>query len=205
MGSGAVDPRCGNAPVISDRAIWAAVRTAASETDFIGGLGGWTTRLDVIQLVQDRIEAQALNVLHDVVRQSIVLADAEHGHDVRVVQFGGGSRFTLKAPFLLGVLQGLIGQNLEGDMPAERDLLGLVNDPHAAVADLTNDAIIAELLEGDVPRAPRVSASGPSSRDSSATAMFSIIAIAGKTSLISAASSGYRSIYSLRDGRSPLR
>ena len=39
----------------------------------------------------------------------------------------------------------MIGQDLEGDMAAERNLLGLVNDPHAAVADLTNDAIIAEL------------------------------------------------------------
>src|SRR5262249_9097651 len=43
------------------------------------------------------------------------------------------------------------------------------------------------------------------SSDSSATAMFSIIAIAGKTSRISAASSGWRSMYSLSGGRSPLR
>src|SRR5262245_47925122 len=35
--------------------------------------------------------------------------------------------------------------------------------------------------------------------------MFSIIAIAGKTSLISSASVGCRSTYSLIDGRSPLR
>src|SRR5262249_55670701 len=35
--------------------------------------------------------------------------------------------------------------------------------------------------------------------------MFSIIAIAGKTSLIWAASSGWRSIYSRSGGRSPLR
>ncbi len=32
-------------------------------------------------------------------------------------------------------------------MPAERDLFGLVDDPHAAPADLADDAIVAQLFD----------------------------------------------------------
>ena len=38
------------------------------------------------------------------------------------------------------------GQNLEGDRAAQRDLLGLVNHPHAAAGDLADDPEVAEDL-----------------------------------------------------------
>ena len=40
-------------------------------------------------------------------------------------------------------------QDLEGDVAAQRFLLGLEDDPHAAPADLAEDAEVAELL-GDL-------------------------------------------------------
>ena len=42
----------------------------------------------------------------------------------------------LEPPALLGVAEQLRRQDLQGDVPAQRDLLGLVDDPHAAAADL---------------------------------------------------------------------
>ena len=43
--------------------------------------------------------------------------------------------------------QGRIGQDLERDASAERLLLGLVDDAHAAPADLAEDAVVAEPLQ----------------------------------------------------------
>ena len=39
------------------------------------------------------------------------------------------------------------GQHLERHPPAERDLLGLVDDPHASPADLSQNPVIADLLQ----------------------------------------------------------
>ncbi len=87
-------------------------------------------------LSQHRIEPEALNELHDIVGEAVVLAHTEYGDNVGVVQLGRGARFAFEPQLLLGVHQGLMRQHLESDMPAQRDLLGLVNDPHPTVTDL---------------------------------------------------------------------
>ena len=46
-----------------------------------------------------------------------------------------------------GVQPELLRQHLEGDVPAQRDLLGLVDDAHAAAADLADDAVVAQALQ----------------------------------------------------------
>ena len=48
---------------------------------------------------------------------------------------------------VLGVAEHLRRQHLQRDVPAQRDLLGLVDDAHAAAADLADDAVVAELLQ----------------------------------------------------------
>jgi hypothetical protein len=51
------------------------------------------------------------------------------------------------------------GQDLQGHAASQRDLLGLVNHPHAAPADLAHDPVVAEFLEarhGARGRPPRV-------------------------------------------------
>jgi hypothetical protein len=47
------------------------------------------------QVLDDRGESLALDILHGVVLDAALAAHAEDGHDVRVVQAGGGPRFVL--------------------------------------------------------------------------------------------------------------
>ena len=72
-------------------------------------------------------------------------ADEVDRHDVRVMQLGGRLRLVLEALQLPGVERGGERQHLQGHAPAERELLGLVDDAHAAPADLADDAEVAEL------------------------------------------------------------
>ena len=157
---------------------------------------GWPrfrNRAKPLQLIQHGVEPLALDELHDVVRRLFLLAHAEDRHDVGVVQLGRGPGFALEPASLLGVSKRLRGQDLERHVAAQRDLLGLVDDAHSAPAHLAKDAVVAQLLQVGDRDGPVASASIVSS----ARAMFSIIAIAGKTSRISAAKSGWRSMYSL--------
>jgi hypothetical protein len=63
-----------------------------------------------------------------------------------VVQPGRGFGLTLEAADALGVEGRLGRQDLEGDVPAERFVDGLVDDAHAAAADLAEQAVLAEPL-----------------------------------------------------------
>ena len=99
-------------------------------------------------LVEDRVEAEPGDELHRVVVQPVVLADAEDRHDVRVVQPRRGPGLAVEPADLLGGPGDARGQHLQGDVPAERLLLGLVDDAHAAAADLAEDAVVAQPLEG---------------------------------------------------------
>ena len=107
------------------------------------GLGA--AELQLLHLFQHVIQPQALDELHDVIRHAVLLADAEDRDDVGVVQLGGGLRLALEPPLGLGVEQHVLGQHLERDVTAQRHLLGLVDDAHAPLADLAEDAKIAEL------------------------------------------------------------
>ena len=66
------------------------------------------------QLVQDLVEPDATDVLHDDVVIVILSAHPEHRHDVRVVQPGGQARFPLKTLKLRRLEQRLFRQNLNG-------------------------------------------------------------------------------------------
>jgi hypothetical protein len=85
--------------------------------------------------------------LHDVIGQAVLLADAEHRHNVGVVKLGRRFGLPLEAPLGPGVGQQALGQHLERDVPVEGNLLGLVDDAHTALADFAEDAKIAELLQ----------------------------------------------------------
>lgn len=106
----------------------------------VAALGG----TQAFQLVQHLVEAQARDELHDVVVQAAFFADPEHRNDVGVVQSGGCLRLALEPLLVPDVEEELLGQHLEGHMSAKRDLFSLVDDAHAATADLAQDAVIAE-------------------------------------------------------------
>ena len=61
-----------------------------------------------------------------------------------MVQVGGRLRFVLEALELLRVQRRGEGQHLQGHPPAQRELHRLVDDAHAAAADLADDAEVAQ-------------------------------------------------------------
>ena len=89
-------------------------------------------------------QALALDELHRVVVDAALAADGVDRDDVRVVERGGGAGFVLEAGELLLVEHRGERQHLQRDAAAERDLLGLVDDAHAAAAQLAEDAEVAE-------------------------------------------------------------
>ena len=112
---------------------------------------GRSTRLrpaEPPQFVEHAVEPLALDELHDVIGRLALLADAEDWHDVGVVELRRGPGLALESPAGPGVAEHLRGQDLERHMPPQRDLLGLVDDAHPAPADLADDAVVAELLQG---------------------------------------------------------
>ncbi len=90
-------------------------------------------------------QAAAVDELHGVVVDSLLATDVEDGHDVRVVQLRRGLGLDLESLPLLGVDGGGEREHLQSNAAAERDLLGLVNDPHSPSADFAEDAIVAQL------------------------------------------------------------
>ncbi len=73
-----------------------------------------------------------------------MLADAEDRHDVRVMQPRGRAGLALEPADLLRVGERPRRQDLEGDATAERLLLGLVHDAHAAAPHLAQQAELAQ-------------------------------------------------------------
>jgi hypothetical protein len=72
-------------------------------------------------------------------------ADLVDGHDVRVVQRGGGLGLGLEPPHVrLG--RQLPGEDhFEGDRPVQADLVRPVDDAHAAAGDLPQQLVVAEV------------------------------------------------------------
>ena len=179
-----------NSPVSSERATCAAVisvRERCGRPPVTVLPARALAGLEVLQLFQHLIQPQALDELHDVIRQAILLADAEDGDDIGVVQPGRRSRLALEPPLGPVVQQHAFGQHLERDVTPQRDLLGLVDNAHAALADFAEDAKITELLQGRGRRRRRAP-SAAASRWSSRTC--SISTMAGNSSRMSSASSG---------------
>ena len=154
-------------------------------------------------LLQDRVQRLARDELHDVVVGTALVADAEDRHDVGVVQPGRRPASRSNRRTCWGRSERRAGQDLQGHAAAERLLLGLVDDAHAAPADLAEDAVVAQPARRAVSARARPPASRSARpRSSRASSMSSRT---GNSSWISSASSGYRATYSLSDGRSPRR
>ena len=77
---------------------------------------------------------------------ALALSDVVDGADAGVVE--GGRRLGLPPEALEGlrVLGQLLREELEGDGPAQARVLGLVDDAHAAAAELPEDAVVGHGL-----------------------------------------------------------
>jgi hypothetical protein len=100
--------------------------------------------LQPAEFVDHRVDPLAADELHGVEVPAARLAGAEHRGDVGVVQPGGGLRLPPKPLQPPGVGQRLGRQHLEGDVPPQALLDRLVHHPHAAPADLAEDAELAQ-------------------------------------------------------------
>ena len=96
------------------------------------------------QLIDDFRQAVPVDKLHGVVMHAAVAADEIDRHDVLMLQVGSGLSLVLEALQLPGIERAGQGQDFQGDTPDQRKLLGLVDDPHAAPADFTNNAEVAK-------------------------------------------------------------
>ena len=106
--------------------------------DGAGGLGGEARGLARGQdplLAQDRGEVLALDELHDDVRARRVVAEVEHGDDVRVVERRGGLCLVAEAGEEVGVLAVLGPQELDRDVALELGVAGAVDRGHAALPE----------------------------------------------------------------------
>ena len=88
----------------------------------------------------------AFHEFHGNERLAVLLIDFVDGADVRMIQRGGRTRFsakTFESPRMPGHIA---GQKLEGDEPAERGVLGFVDDAHASAAQPLDDSVTRDGL-----------------------------------------------------------
>ncbi len=93
--------------------------------------------------LQQDVESLALDVLHHVEGEPLVVADSVNGNDVGMVQPSDRLRLALEASQPSGVEIDMV-DDLEGDVAPERFLERLVHDAHAAASQLADDAEFAE-------------------------------------------------------------
>ena len=87
------------------------------------------------------VQALAIDELHGVVVDIFVYTHTEDRDDVGVVQQCGGPGLAAKAFRAWGSWQRARVQDLEGHEPPKLVVLGLVDDAHAAAAQLAQDLV----------------------------------------------------------------
>jgi len=86
----------------------------------------------------------ALEELHDEERPAVLLVDVEDAADVRMGQRGCRTGLPLQPLERLGVVREVLRQELQGDVPAEAQVLGLIDDAHSASPDPFEDAVVGD-------------------------------------------------------------
>ena len=94
--------------------------------------------------------------LHGIIMDAALAAGGEDAHDVRVLDLCCRVGFILEALQLLGVKRGGEGQHLQGHAAAQRDLLSLVDNAHAAPAKFAQEAVISQRALRDRGKGRRV-------------------------------------------------
>ena len=90
----------------------------------------------------------ALQQFHGDEWLALMLADFINGADVRMVESGGGTRFTAKAFQSILVSRPIRRKKLEGHVAAQRCVLGAVNDTHATGTEFLEHAIMRDSCSG---------------------------------------------------------
>ena len=93
---------------------------------------------------QTAVERLTFHQFHDQVRLTVMLPDIENLADIRMVEQGCRTRFSAEAVDQGVVLEQLIGQELDGYLTAETQVLRLVNLAHAATAQMVGHPVIGD-------------------------------------------------------------
>jgi hypothetical protein len=88
----------------------------------------------------------SIEQFHDDEPLAMILADVEQRADVRVIQRRSDARLALKALERVAISGQLRRQQLERHLPPEPRVFGSVDDSHAAVAELFDDAVVRQGL-----------------------------------------------------------
>ena len=91
-------------------------------------------------------QSLAVEQLHRDEGLALVLVDVVDRADVGVLERGGRACLTLQPLERLSVARQLFGQELERHAAAQFQILGLVDDAHAAAAQLRNHAVVGDRL-----------------------------------------------------------
>src|ERR1022692_3026063 len=92
------------------------------------------------------LQALALQLLHHDEGMPVVILNAMNGADVGMIQQRRRLRFSCEAFQRLGVTCKIFWNELQGDMPAQLQVFGLVHNTHATTAELPEDAIVGDGL-----------------------------------------------------------
>jgi hypothetical protein len=90
-------------------------------------------------------ELDAFHELHGDVVRSLLLAQLEYGHDVRMLELGRRPRLTLEARERVPAGEERRGDRLEGDQPLEDGVAGAVDGAHRTLARDAQDLVLSEL------------------------------------------------------------
>jgi hypothetical protein len=101
---------------------------------------------EVPYFAENLVQSLAIDVLHRIVIESILLADAKDLDDVGVMELGRRLGLAQEAFLERRLQQAGEREHFEGHTPAERLLHGLVHHAHAAAANLAQNAVLAQAL-----------------------------------------------------------
>ena len=76
----------------------------------------------------------------------VFVADVEYLDDIRVVESGDRARFVMESLDEGGIVRQVLGEHLHSYRTPERELMGFVDDPHSALAELFEDPVISDLF-----------------------------------------------------------
>ena len=104
------------------------------------------------------LQRQAVKEFHDDEGLAVLLINFVDGADIRVVQGRRRLGLALKTPQGLGITGNIFRQKLQGHETAQLQVFGLVDNAHAAAAELFNNAVMRDGLadHGTVSRALQV-------------------------------------------------
>ena len=91
------------------------------------------------------LESRAIQKFHGDESLAILLANVVDGADVGMIESRRRLGFALKAGRACAS-RAIIGEKFEGDETMEAGVLGLVDDAHAAAAELLDDAVVRDGL-----------------------------------------------------------